>query len=207
MLNVIDPNAADWDKMDGLLPVIVQDTDTAQVLMLGYMNREALEHTLDSGWVCFFSRGKQRLWTKGETSGNRLALSSAALDCDRDAILIRARPQGPTCHLGSNTCWGENMPEGIGFLAALERIIQQRATASAETSYTAQLLAKGVPRVAQKVGEEGVETALAAACGETQEVVGEAADLLYHLLVLLHSRELDLTTVCEHLFQRHQTNR
>ncbi|PKL96861.1 MAG: bifunctional phosphoribosyl-AMP cyclohydrolase/phosphoribosyl-ATP diphosphatase [Gammaproteobacteria bacterium HGW-Gammaproteobacteria-8] len=200
----IDPDQADWQKSDGLLPAIVQDAATGRVLMLGYMNRAALEMTEASGRVTFFSRSKQRLWTKGETSGNSLELVSVALDCDRDTLLIQARPNGPTCHLGTATCWGDETRPPAAFLAELERIIAARKSADPESSYTARLLAEGVKRCAQKVGEEGVEVALAATAGDRAELVDESADLLYHLLVVLAASDVSLDEVCRTLESRHR---
>ncbi|MDZ7789087.1 MAG: bifunctional phosphoribosyl-AMP cyclohydrolase/phosphoribosyl-ATP diphosphatase HisIE [Xanthomonadales bacterium] len=194
----------DWNKGDGLLPAIVQDADDGRVLMLGYMNAEALDATRDSGRVTFFSRSKQRLWTKGETSGNHLAFVQGFADCDRDTLLVLARPQGPTCHTGTDTCFGNTRPPAVGFLAELERTIRARAGADPEESYTARLLAEGVKRCAQKVGEEGVEVALAAAAGERRELESEAADLLYHLLVCLQSAGSDLESVVDTLIRRHR---
>jgi phosphoribosyl-ATP pyrophosphohydrolase/phosphoribosyl-AMP cyclohydrolase len=193
-----------WDKMDGLLPAIVQDAATGQVLMLGYMNREALAATLDCGFVTFFSRSKQRLWQKGETSGNRLALRSVHADCDDDALLVRARPQGPTCHLGTASCFGADAAPGPAWLGRLQDVVRERAGAPPEQSYTARLIAAGLPRIAQKVGEEGVETALAAVTADDEALIGEAADLLYHLIVLLHARGLALEDVVKVLEQRHR---
>jgi phosphoribosyl-ATP pyrophosphohydrolase/phosphoribosyl-AMP cyclohydrolase len=193
-----------WDKMDGLLPAIVQDDATAQVLMLGYMNREALAATLESGFVTFFSRSRQSLWRKGETSGNRLALRSVHADCDADALLVRAQPEGPTCHLGTASCFTEDSPPDAAWLGRLQEVVRERADAPLEQSYTARLLAAGLPRVAQKVGEEGVETALAAVTADDEALAGEAADLLYHLIVLLHARGLALEDVVAVLEQRHR---
>jgi phosphoribosyl-ATP pyrophosphohydrolase/phosphoribosyl-AMP cyclohydrolase len=193
-----------WDKMDGLLPAVVQDARTEQVLMLGYMNRGAVAATLDSGFVTFFSRSKRRLWQKGETSGNRLALRSVHSDCDDDALLVLAEPEGPTCHLGTASCFGEAEASGAAWLARLERVIQSRAAAPPEESYTARLIAAGVPRIAQKVGEEGVETALAAVTADDRALAGEAADLLYHLIVLLHARGLSLEDAVRVLQERHR---
>lgn len=198
----------DWNKSDGLLPAIVQDAATGTVLMLGYMNREALAATQASGRVTFWSRGKRRLWTKGETSGNYLEMQSICADCDGDTLLILARPAGPACHLGTRTCFGEAPPrtdvEPLAFLAALEEIIATRIANPSPTSYTAQLLAQGARRVAQKVGEEGVELALAAAAEGDAEIIGEAADLLYHVLVLLQSKGLALADVTVELERRHR---
>ena len=198
----LDPLA--WGKMDGLLPAIVQDAGTAQVLMLGYMNREALAATLESGFVTFFSRSRRRLWQKGEISGNRLALRSVHADCDDDALLVLAEPKGPTCHLGTASCFGEAEASGPVWLGQLERVIQSRGAAPAGESYTARLLAAGLPRIAQKVGEEGVETALAAVTQDEAALAGEAADLLYHLMVLLHARGLSLDDAVRVLRDRHR---
>lgn len=194
----------DFDKGDGLVPAIVQNADTGAVLMLGYMNAEALQVTRDKGLVTFFSRSKQRLWTKGETSNNTLELVDIKLDCDRDTLLVQARPNGPTCHLGDETCWGDNPPLSLGFLGQLQAIIDQRAGQSAETSYTAKLLSKGTLKCAQKVGEEGVETALAGAAESDELLLNEAADLLYHLTVLLKARDLKLADAVAILKDRHQ---
>jgi len=182
----------DFAKQGGLIPAIVQDADTGRVLMLGYMDDAALETTRATSRVTFFSRRRGALWTKGETSGNALALVSIHADCDRDALLVRARPLGPTCHTGSASCFGE-VPGGA--FDALEAVIAQRATASPEESYTAQLLQSGVARMAQKVGEEGVETAIAAMGDREDAVVEEAADLLFHLAVLLHAKGKSLRDV------------
>jgi len=200
---MIDPDQPDWGKSDGLIPAVVQDTGSGRVLMLGYMNREALEKTLATGHVTFFSRSKQRLWTKGETSGNALQLVAIELDCDRDTLLVQAVPQGPTCHLGTDTCWGNQTRPAVGFLAQLENVIQSRRGSDPETSYTASLLARGVKRCAQKVGEEGVEVALAATAGDRDELVNESADLLYHLLVVLTASDVELDEVLAELLRRH----
>ena len=196
----------DFDKVGGLMPVIVQDVDTGRVLMLGYMNREALEKTQATGHVTFFSRSRQRLWTKGETSGNTLELVSLNADCDRDTLLVQAVPHGPTCHLGTDTCWGNDVNPAAGFLAELERVIESRADADPESSYTARLLNKGVKRCAQKVGEEGVEVALAATAGDREELIDESADLLYHLLVVLNAGAVSLDEVLATLIDRHASN-
>lgn len=194
----------DWHKVDGLIPAVVQDAGTGRVLMLGYMNREALEKTQATGHVTFFSRSKQRLWTKGETSGNTLELSGIQADCDGDALLVQAAPHGPTCHLGTETCWGNEVNPPVGFLARLERIVESRVGTNPESSYTARLLAEGVKRCAQKVGEEGVEVALAAVAGDRDELVEESADLLYHLLVTLTASDVSLEEVCRTLESRHR---
>ena len=178
-----------WDKQGGLLPAIVQDASTLRVLMLGYMSRESLAQTLQSGWVTFYSRSRQALWTKGETSGHRLALVSLHADCDRDSLLVQARPAGPTCHTGSDSCF----PDAPGDpLAALDGVVEARRLAAADASYTRRLFDAGLARIAQKVGEEGVETALAAVTADDAALRGEAADLAYHLLVLLRARGLGL---------------
>jgi phosphoribosyl-AMP cyclohydrolase / phosphoribosyl-ATP pyrophosphohydrolase len=197
-----DIDALDFAKGGGLLPAIVQDSATGRVLMLGYMNHESLAATLARGRVVFFSRSKRRLWEKGETSGHRLELVSVHSDCDRDALLISARPEGPTCHLGCDSCFG--VPAGApAFLAELERVIAHRLSADGADSYTARLVRQGIRRVAQKVGEEGVEVALAAASGDSQELTAEAADLLYHLMVLLQARGVSLAAVAAELSARH----
>lgn len=196
-----------WDKGDGLLPAIVQDADSGAVLMLGYMNREALAETERSGRVTFWSRSKQRLWTKGETSGHRLELRAIGADCDGDTLLLIATAHGPVCHRNTATCWGEAPPraaaEGLAFLAKLERLIASRLEERPEGSYTARLAAQGTLRIAQKVGEEGLELALAAIAETDDKVLGEAADLLYHALLLLRVKNLSLAEVVAVLERRH----
>jgi len=203
----LDVSTVDFAKGDGLVPAIVQDADTGAVLMLGYMNREALEETLARKRAVFFSRSKQRLWEKGETTGHTLDVLDVITDCDNDTLLVSARPRGPACHNGTRTCFGNEARSAatrIAFLANLEAVIAQRAMDKPEASYTARLLEKGIARVAQKVGEEGVELALAGV-GETPEkVTEEAADLLFHLLVLLRARSLKLSQVVEKLESRHR---
>jgi phosphoribosyl-ATP pyrophosphohydrolase/phosphoribosyl-AMP cyclohydrolase len=201
-----DVSRLDFAKGGGLLPAIVQHAGTGAVLMLGFMNAEALRATLQRGRVVFFSRSKQRLWEKGETSGNHLQLADIRSDCDVDTLLITAWPQGPVCHMGTRTCFGDEAltaSERISFLADLDRIVAQRASERPEGSYTARLLAQGPKRIAQKVGEEGVEVALAAAAEPDEKVVSESADLLFHLLVLLRSREIPLARVIAELQARH----
>lgn len=193
----------DFEKVDGLMPAIVQNAVSGRVLMLGYMNRQALEKTLQTGLVTFWSRSKGRLWTKGETSGNFLNLVDIGTDCDNDSLLILARPQGPTCHLGRESCFGELAPS-LEFIAKLEQILSDRKTASPGSSYTASLYAKGTKRIAQKVGEEAVETALAATVHNRQETIDEASDLVYHLLVLLQQENLDLSAIAQNLKRRHE---
>jgi len=194
-----------WTKMNGLIPAIVQDAFDGRVLMQGYMNKDALTVTLESGQVTFWSRSRETLWTKGETSGHILDLVDIHPDCDADSLLIRARQEGPTCHLGLDTCFDTEarvIPE-LAFLADLEQVIAKRDEDRPAGSYTTQLLESGVKRIAQKVGEEGVETALAAAAGGDEEVLNESADLIYHLLVLLRSRKLELGSLVEVLKIRH----
>jgi len=193
-----------WDKMQGLLPCIVQDAQSGKVLMQGYMNQDAASHTLSSGKVTFYSRSKQRLWTKGETSENFLQLVELSADCDQDSIIALANPMGPACHTGTETCWhnGTAQPE-ISFISDLERLIASRKGADADSSYTASLYASGIKRIAQKVGEEGVETALAATVQDLEELKNESADLIYHLLVLLQASNLSLSDVIDVLKQRH----
>jgi phosphoribosyl-ATP pyrophosphohydrolase/phosphoribosyl-AMP cyclohydrolase len=201
-MNPFDLEGLAWDKMDGLLPAAVQDAESGQLLMLGYMDRAALQATLADKLVTFFSRSKQRQWRKGESSGNVLRLVSIAADCDQDALLVVARPAGPTCHLGTDSCFGGE-PGGAGWLSKLERIIDERAAADPAQSYTARLLADGPGKSAQKVGEEGVEVALAAVSRDAEGLTEEAADLLFHLLVTLRSREVKLSRVVDVLRSRH----
>lgn len=193
-----------FGKMDGLLPAIVQDGEGA-VLMLGYMSREALLQTFARGRVVFFSRSRRRLWEKGETSGNTLELVSVRADCDGDALLVSARPRGPVCHLGTRTCFGAHTGAGesLAFLGELESVIAQRIADRPQGSYTARLYAEGVKRMAQKVGEEGLEVALAAVAEPDEKLIGESADLIYHLLLLLKSRGLSLGRVVAELASRH----
>jgi phosphoribosyl-ATP pyrophosphohydrolase/phosphoribosyl-AMP cyclohydrolase len=196
-----DADRIDWAKGDGLVPAIVQDADTGRVLMLGYMDRAALATTLASGDVTFFSRSRQRQWTMGETSGNTLRLVSVVADCDNHPLLVQARPQGPTCHLGRASCF----PQAPGnFLAELDGLVRRRAAERPEGSYTTRLFDGGIRRIAQKVGEEGVETALAGVVQDDDALLGEAADLAYHLLVLLRARGLGLNELSETLRARHR---
>jgi phosphoribosyl-AMP cyclohydrolase / phosphoribosyl-ATP pyrophosphohydrolase len=193
----------DWKKTDGLVPAIVQDAATQQVLMLGYMNAEALKKTQRSKRVTFFSRSKQRLWVKGESSGNFLNVVSIAVDCDNDTLLIKANPVGPTCHRGTPSCFGDEGATGVGFLGHLDQFLAQRIKSKDKTSYTVRLALEGVGRVAQKVGEEGLETALAAVAGKDKDFAGEAADLLYHLIVLMRVKKMTLNTAIAVLEKRH----
>ena len=203
MLTKEDIPTLDWAKTDGLIPAIVQDATSGQVLMLGCMNQEALSVTLDTGKVTFFSRSKGRLWTKGESSAHWLHLVDISTDCDSDALLVLARPDGPTCHRGTVSCFSP-LEHKWNFLRSLEVLIQSRRHADPETSYTAQLFARGTKRIAQKVGEEGVETALAATVKDKEELKNEAADLVYHLLVLLADANLELADVIDTLRARHK---
>lgn len=203
-MQIEDIDALAWahssdTREGGLLPAIVQDADDQRVLMLGWMSHAALRATLESGWVTFHSRSRGRLWTKGEASGNRLALAGIETDCDRDALLVQARPQGPTCHLGNTSCFAD-VPSAA--LAGLDAVIAQRERERPDDSYTTRLFEQGVTRIAQKVGEEGVEAALAGVAGSDDELLGEAADLVYHLLVLLRARGLGLKRLTEVLERR-----
>lgn len=195
----LDIDSLAWDKQSGLLPAIVQDADSRRVLMLGYMSREALVRTIESGQVTFHSRSRQRLWTKGESSGHVLTLVGLEVDCDNDTLLVQARPQGPTCHLGTVSCF-PNAPGDV--LGDLDALIARRAVDLPAGSYTTKLFESGIKRIAQKVGEEGLETALAAVVEDDDALLGEAADLLYHLVVLLRARGLDLDAVMQTLAKR-----
>jgi len=192
-----------WDKQQGLIPAIIQDAITGVLLMQAYMNQEALIKTLETGRVTFFSRTRQCLWEKGETSGNTLHFKEIVSDCDGDSLMVLATPTGPVCHTGAATCWEEGPQPGLTFLSELEGVIAYRQTTPSETSYTAKLLKRGPKYIAQKVGEEAVETALAAVAGDDQEFLDESADLIYHLLVLINSRGLTLNDVVSVLKARH----
>lgn len=194
---MIDVSAIDFDKAGGLVPAIVQDGATLQVLMLAYMDRAALQETLDSGEATFFSRSRGGRWRKGETSGDRLKVDAMVADCDGDAILLKVTPVGMACHLQRPSCFGDADAPGLGRLARLEQTVARRADADPQESWTARLLADGPKRIAQKVGEEGVEVALAGVAGPDEEVANEAADLVYHLLVLLRARSLSLQDVLD----------
>lgn len=202
-MNDIDPAGLDWNKGEGLLPAVVQHARSGAVLMLGYMNRAALEETLRSGRVTFWSRSKQRLWTKGESSGHVLRLMDVRGDCDRDTLLLQAEPEGPTCHLGTATCFGADSGLPLAFLAELDALVARRERERPAGSYTTRLFEGGLRRVAQKVGEEGVETALAAVAQDERALLDESADLLFHLLVLLRARGLALADVVQVLAARH----
>ena len=194
----------DFEKMGGLIPAIVQDNNTNKVVMLGFMNEEALEQTLSSGKVTFFSRTKNRLWMKGETSGNTLSVVSITPDCDNDTLLIKAIPAGPVCHLGTDTCFGEKNEEDIMFLKYLQNFIERRRHEMPEGSYTTTLFQKGINRMAQKVGEEAVETVIEATNGTEDRLIYEASDLIYHLIVLLTSKGLRIDDLARELKKRHK---
>ncbi|MGZ2369409.1 bifunctional phosphoribosyl-AMP cyclohydrolase/phosphoribosyl-ATP diphosphatase HisIE [Ancylomarina sp. YFZ004] len=198
-------NQIDFSKGDGLAPAIIQDVQTQKVLMLGYMNKESLEKTLDEKRVCFYSRSKERLWTKGESSGNYLNFISMSLDCDQDSLLIKVNPEGPVCHTGSDTCWSEkNERSEIDFLLQLQDVIEERKKNLSEKSYTASLFQKGMNKIAQKVGEEAVELVIEAKDDNKDLFMGEAADLMFHYLVLLSAKGYKLEEVVELLTQRHK---
>ena len=204
---MIDPDTLDWAKMDGLIPAIVQHAATGEVRMLGYMDRAALDATIADRLVTFYSRSRGQPWRKGETSGNLLDLVDICLDCDRDALLILATPRGPTCHTGTASCFGDDSAPAIGFIATLADTVATRAAADPTTSYTARLIGEGMKRLAQKVGEEGVEVALAAVAGDASEVTSEAADLIYHLTVLLEASDSSWDAVGEELKRRHSASK
>ncbi|MDR2384686.1 MAG: bifunctional phosphoribosyl-AMP cyclohydrolase/phosphoribosyl-ATP diphosphatase HisIE [Tannerella sp.] len=193
-----------FKKMDGLLPVIVQDAQTNVVLMLGFMNEEAYNQTLEKKRVTFYSRTKQRLWTKGETSGNFLNVVQIQTDCDNDTLLIKANPTGPACHTGNDTCFGEENRDGISFLQYLQDFITKRYREKPAGSYTTSLFEKGVNRMAQKLGEEAVETVIEATNGTKDKLIYEASDLIYHLMVLLTSKGLSINDIAKELKKRHK---
>lgn len=194
----------DFEKCGGLVPAIIQDNQTKQVLMLGYMNKEAYEKTLEKGLVTFWSRSRQCLWTKGETSGNVLHLVSIKNDCDGDTLLVQVRPEGPTCHTGTDTCWGEeNKPNPLTFLSELSDFIEKRHEEMPEGSYTTSLFQDGLNRMAQKVGEEALELVIEATNGSNDRLLYEGSDMLYHLIVLLTSKGLRIEQMAEELMKRH----
>lgn len=196
----------DFEKMGGLVPAIIQDATTRQVLMLGFMNEEAYQKTIDTGHVTFWSRTRQTLWTKGETSGHFLNLVDMKIDCDEDTLLVRVNPIGPTCHTGTDTCWGEeNVQQGsaLSFLSELQDFIDKRKQEMPEGSYTTSLFNKGINKIVQKVGEEALETVIEATNGTTEHLVYEASDLLYHLIVMLTEKGLRIEDVAEELHRRH----
>ncbi|MBR1596007.1 MAG: bifunctional phosphoribosyl-AMP cyclohydrolase/phosphoribosyl-ATP diphosphatase HisIE [Phocaeicola sp.] len=196
----------DFNKMGGLIPAIIQDADTQKVLMLGYMNEEAYQKTLDTGIVTFFSRTRQTLWTKGETSGNFLHVVSIKADCDQDTLLIQVHPDGPVCHTGTDTCWGEENKQDILFLKDLQDFIDKRHQEMPEGSYTTSLFQSGINKIAQKVGEEAVETIIEACNGTDERLIYEGSDLLYHLIVLLTSKGYRIEDLANELRERHQPN-
>jgi phosphoribosyl-ATP pyrophosphohydrolase/phosphoribosyl-AMP cyclohydrolase len=198
-------DSIDFSKSsDGLIPAVIQDNATLQVLMLGYMNKDALEATLASKKVTFFSRSKERLWVKGETSENYLLLEDIFIDCDNDTILVMATPCGPTCHTGSVSCFNSQKTPGLSHLGLLDRVIQERIKNPSENSYTHKLISRGLNKVAQKVGEEAVEVVIAALAESREEYLGEMTDLLYHSLILLHAQGMSLDDVAEVIAKRHQ---
>lgn len=203
MLTINQITDLDWQKVDNLMPAIIQHATSGEVLMLGYMNQNALEQTIKSGKVTFYSRTKQRLWMKGETSGNVLNVVTIHADCDNDTLLILVNPIGPTCHTGNTSCFADAKSDW-GFLYDLEQLLASRKEADASSSYTAKLYQSGTKRIAQKVGEEGVETALAATVNDRDELKNESADLIYHLLVLLQDQNLCLSDVIGILKARHK---
>ena len=197
----------DFNKMGGLVPAIIQDADTKNVLMLGFMNEEAYKKTLDTGKVTFWSRTRNTLWTKGETSGHFLNLVSIQIDCDNDTLLVKVNPVGPTCHKGTDTCWGEeNTISPLLFLSELQDFINLRKKEMPEGSYTTKLFKDGVNRIAQKVGEEALETVIEATNGSNEKLVYEASDLFYHLIVLLTEKGLRIEDVAQELQKRHDPN-
>lgn len=197
----------DFDKMGGLVPAIIQDAVTKNVLMLGFMNEEAYQKTIDTKKVTFWSRTRNSLWTKGETSGNYLNLVDIKLDCDNDTLLVKVHPQGPTCHLGTDTCWGEdNSLNPILFLSELQNFIDKRHQEMPENSYTTSLFNKGINKMAQKVGEEATETIIEATNGTNEQLVYESSDLLYHLIVMLTAKGLSIEDVASELIKRHDPN-
>ncbi|MBU0764833.1 MAG: bifunctional phosphoribosyl-AMP cyclohydrolase/phosphoribosyl-ATP diphosphatase HisIE [Bacteroidetes bacterium] len=193
----------DFEKMNGIIPAVVQDYTTGRVLMLGFMNGEALQKTLETGYVTFYSRSKKRLWTKGETSGNKLILKQVLTDCDNDTLLLKVSPEGPVCHTGADTCFGEENRSDYGFLRQLEKIIHDRRENPVEGSYTSMLFKEGIDRIACKVGEEAVETVIEAKNDSDSRLLEESADLFYHLMVLLASRNLCIGDVIEILGERY----
>ena len=194
----------DFKKMDGLVPAIIQDAVTQKVLMLGFMNEEAYQKTVETGKVTFWSRSRNTLWTKGETSGNFLNVVEILNDCDQDTLLIKARPDGPTCHTGADTCWGEeNVTNPLLFLSELSDFIERRHKEMPEGSYTTKLFSQGINKIAQKVGEEALETVIEATNGTNEQLVYEASDLLYHLIVMLTDKGLRIEDVAEELHRRH----
>lgn len=201
-MNTSNLNQLNWGKMNGLIPAIIQDANNGQVLMLGYMNQDALSATIETKWVTFYSRSKQRLWTKGETSGNKLELKNIALDCDQDCLLIQANPAGPTCHQGTQSCFKDIGNMNWQTLNQLENIIAERAISEEENSYTRLLLNSGINKIAQKVGEEAVESVVAGLNEDDESLCNELADLFYHVMVLLNYRRVEINNVYQVLQER-----
>ena len=205
MVLLLDINGIDFNKNnDGLVPVIVQDSHTLQVLMLGYVNKEALSETITTKRVTFYSRSKQRLWIKGETSENYLLLDNLFIDCDSDTVLVMATPCGPTCHTGSVSCFGDKYSPALSMLGMVDKVIQDRIANPSEKSYTNELIDRGLNKVAQKDGEEAVEEVIAALAETKEEYLGEMTDLLYHALVLLHAKGLQLSDIAQVIEERHR---
>ncbi len=196
----------DFEKMNGLVPAIIQDAKTLKVLMLGFMNEDAYNKTVESGKVTFWSRTKQRLWTKGETSGNFLNVVSIKNDCDNDTLLIKVNPEGPVCHTGTDTCWNETNENPIMFLTELQRFIEKRHEEMPEGSYTTSLFKEGLSRMTQKVGEEAVELVIESIKGDNERLIYEASDMIYHLIVLLTSKGLSIEDIAKELINRHDPN-
>ncbi len=196
----------DFDKMNGIVPAIIQDDKTLKVLMLGFMNEEAYKKTVETGKVTFWSRTKQRLWTKGETSGNFMEVVSITNDCDNDTLLVKVNPTGPVCHTGADTCWNEVNDNPIMFLTELQRFINQRHNEMPEGSYTTSLFKEGLSRMTQKVGEEAVELVIESMKGDNERLIYEASDLFYHLIVLLTSKGLSIEDIARELMERHDPN-
>ena len=196
----------DFDKMDGLVPAVIQDSKTLKVLMLGFMNKEAYQKTIDTGKVTFWSRTKQCLWTKGETSGNYLNVVDIKNDCDNDTLLIKVNPVGPVCHTGADTCWNEENKNPIMFLTELQRFIEKRYVEMPEGSYTTSLFRDGLSRMTQKVGEEAVELVIESMKGNNERMIYEASDMMYHLIVLLTSKGLSIEDIARELIERHDPN-
>ncbi len=193
----MDTNNINFEKSNGLIPCIIQDNTTLQVLMLGYMNQEAVDQTISTNKVTFFSRSKNRIWVKGEESGNFLEMKSIALDCDKDTILIKAEPIGPTCHKGAKTCWAEEKTTDFGVISRLEDVISNRINTPSEKSYVSDLVGRGINKVAQKVGEEGVEVVIEALGSDDNLFLNESADLLFHYLILLQAKGFKLDDILE----------
>jgi len=201
---MIDINKIDFGKSAGLIPAIITDATGGQVLMLGYMNKEALEKTIETKLVTFYSRSKQRLWQKGETSGNCLKLVDIKADCDKDSLLIKAEPQGPTCHTGSYSCFGDKENSSLEFLTELFALVKQRKSELPEDSYTTKLFKSGANRIIQKVGEEAIETVIAAKNRDKFELVNEVSDLVFHMFVMLAEQEVEFTEIVDNLEKRHR---